>query len=66
MPIPDDRFFDADGRWLSVEHAWRHAVLVQGGFTTAQIEAERMAKERDPKLAQMGRDWLDAHQASDA
>lgn len=59
-------YFDADGRFRSVDLAAQHAVIVQGGFTTPAIEAERMSRERgDSEQAvyyrEMGRRWLEEH-----
>ena len=58
-------FFDADGRFLSVELAAQHAVMVQGGFTTPRIEAERMTRSRDEAEAAMGREWLERNRTAD-
>lgn len=38
MPL----FTDEDGFFLSPDAAAAHAIMVQGGFSTPQIEAERM------------------------
>lgn len=54
-------YFDADGRFRSVELAAQHAVIVQGGFTTPAIEAERMTRSRDPIEAAMGSTWIAEH-----
>lgn len=58
MTRPGTYYFDDAGRFRSVKHATTHAILVQGGFTTDEIEAERMTKSDDPVVAAMGRDWL--------
>lgn len=51
------RYFDADGLFLSPEAAAAHAIEVQGGHSTPELEARRMAAGDGP-LAEMGRQWL--------
>lgn len=59
-----ERYFHPDGSFRSPELAAEHAVLVQGGFSTPAIEAERML--RDGGLgALVARRWLDAHNPPD-
>lgn len=57
----DSGYFDADGLFKSVEDAATHAVVVQGGWTTARIEAERMARSSHPRVKAMGEAWLVGH-----
>ena len=52
-------FFKEDGSWLSVEAATTHAIIVQGGFTTPEIEARRMLRE--PQNAAVAEAWLKEH-----
>lgn len=54
----DPRFFDATGCWHSVAHAVHHAIVVQGGWTTASLEARRMVGDRNPCIDALGRAWL--------
>lgn len=52
-----DLYFFADGTFKSPELAAQHAIIVQGGFSTPAIEAERML--RDGGLgAVIAHDWL--------
>lgn len=51
-------YFDKDGRFRSVEHATQHAILVQGGFTTTEIEAERMTRSTDEIERTMGERFI--------
>jgi hypothetical protein len=50
-------FFDDDGCFLGPEEAAAHAILVQGGFTTPEIEAERMIRDGGVS-AERARAWL--------
>jgi hypothetical protein len=50
--------FDEEGDFKSVEMATFHAIHVQGGFTTNEIEAKRMLSD-GPKYKAMGEKWLD-------
>lgn len=50
-------FFDDDGYFLGPEEAAAHAILVQGGFTTPEIEAERMIRDGGVS-ADRARAWL--------
>jgi hypothetical protein len=50
-------FFDDDGYFLGPEEAAAHVLLIQGGFTTAEIEAERMIKDGGV-MAERARAWL--------
>lgn len=53
-------YFHADGSFRSPELAAQHATLIQGGFSTPCIEAERMI--RDGGLGrQVALDWLKAN-----
>lgn len=54
-------YFDGAGRFRSVELAALHAIVIQRGFTTEAIEAERMTRSHDPIEAEMGRAWIEAH-----
>lgn len=56
----DSHYFGQDGLFRSVELAAQHAVL-QGGWTTARIEAERMARSSHPRVRAMGEAWLAGH-----
>lgn len=59
-----DRYFHADGSFRSPELAAEHATLIQGGFSTPEIEAPRML--RDGGLgAVAARDWLDERAGED-
>lgn len=52
-----DLYTDDDGLFLSPEHAAAHAILVQGGFTTAEIEPERMLRSGGVQ-AERAAEWL--------
>lgn len=55
-----ERFFLADGTFRSPELAALHATIIQGGFSTPRIEAERML--RDGGLGAIAaRRWLLDH-----
>lgn len=57
----DSGYFDKDGLFKSVGDATVHVTLVQGGFTTERIEAERMARSDHPRVKRMGEAWLAEH-----
>lgn len=52
-----ERFFLADGTFRSPELAALHATIIQGGFSTPAIEAERMLADGGLG-ATVARDWL--------
>lgn len=51
-------YFDKDGRFRSVEYATQHALMIQQGFSTTQIEAERMTRSTDEIERTMGERFL--------
>lgn len=61
-------FFDEAGRFKTPELAALHAVVIQGGFSTPRIEAERMLRDGerrgDPVLIARARLWLDEDDAA--
>lgn len=57
-PTLRDWYFGVDGYPLSVEHLARYTILVEGGYTTPEVEARRMLRDRDPKMVAMGEAWL--------
>lgn len=58
-------FMDESGRFHSPETAALHAQIVQGGFSTPEIEARRMLEDArrtgDAGYAAMARGWLEAN-----
>lgn len=55
-------FFLDDGRtFKSPELAAMHATVVQGGFSTASIEARRMFNDGG-ESREIAREWLDVHE----
>lgn len=59
--MDDSRYFDSEGLFKSVEDAATHAVVVQGGWTTPRLEAERMTRSAHPRVRVMGEAWLAGH-----
>lgn len=60
-PTFRERYFDTDGLPYSVEHLARYTILIEGGYTTPEVEARRMLRERDPRMVAMGTAWLEAN-----